>query len=353
MYLFIEPVDVWLFRDGRSFDAQSDHRAASLFPPYPTVTQGVIRSHQLVLQGVELWNKEAIEKVVGTTTDYGKLRVRGPFLAKREGNKLVRYFPQPADAVTVDKETRQIKALAPKEIPNGVMCSAPTPMLLWDDEPKKGVGGLWLSEEQLRAYVVGDTVVGIPSSRLFWRENRFGIGLERETGTTREGMLYEVEYVRPRPDVGLVVEVNGYAGWPDTGLLRMGGEGRGGRFTQYDDLKWPKADDPLPERFKIYFATPTYFNEGWQPSDWGRFFEGQVTLQAAALRRYESVGGFDMTAKGVKRHKSALRYVPAGSVYYFKCKGSARLRADLIQNAITDLGAEIGFGQVIIGRWEK
>ncbi|HXG18262.1 MAG TPA: type III-B CRISPR module-associated Cmr3 family protein, partial [Methylomirabilota bacterium] len=44
MYLFLEAIDVWLFRDGRPFDARSDHRAESLFPPYPSVMQGAIRS---------------------------------------------------------------------------------------------------------------------------------------------------------------------------------------------------------------------------------------------------------------------------------------------------------------------
>jgi CRISPR-associated protein Cmr3 len=50
--------------------------------------------------------------------------------------------------------------------------------------------------------------------------------------------------------------------------------------------------------------------------------------------------------------KPARRYVPAGSVYYFECQGEARLRPDLVQNAITDYGAQIGFGQVIVTNWE-
>lgn len=51
MRLFIRPVDVWLFRDGKPFDAASDHRARSLFPPYPSTMQGVIRSKALVHLG--------------------------------------------------------------------------------------------------------------------------------------------------------------------------------------------------------------------------------------------------------------------------------------------------------------
>lgn len=46
--LFMQAEDVLLFRDGRPFNAGSDHEARSLFPPPPSVIQGVLRSHYLV-----------------------------------------------------------------------------------------------------------------------------------------------------------------------------------------------------------------------------------------------------------------------------------------------------------------
>jgi len=98
MWLFLEPLDVWLFRDGRPFDAGSDHRAESLFPPYPTVIQGAGRSHHLTVQDVDLRDKDGITASVGTATDVLGLRLRGPFLERREEGTIVRYYPQPADA---------------------------------------------------------------------------------------------------------------------------------------------------------------------------------------------------------------------------------------------------------------
>ena len=71
-------------------------------------------------------------------------------------------------------------------------------------------------------------------------------------------------------------------------------------------------------------------------------------LVAAAVGRYESIGGFDWAKE---THKPARRYVPAGSVYFFECEGQSELDPDLINGAITDNGAAIGFGQIIIGRW--
>ncbi|MBC7233571.1 MAG: type III-B CRISPR module-associated protein Cmr3 [Chloroflexi bacterium] len=355
MELFLEPIDVWLFRDGKPFDALSDHRARSLFPPYPTVMQGVIRSHHLVVKGVDLRNPAAIAEAVGTTEYFGNFRLRGPFIAKKESDKIVRYFPVPADVV-LDKQAEVYCPLRPRpreEAPY-VLTNAPTelPMLLWQPEgfePRKRQLGQWLVEEELFKCLHGQLARAVPGETLFARESRFGIGRDDATRTTREGVLYEVEFIRPCPGVGLWVQVDGYNGWPDAGLMRIGGEGRGAHFTRIEPtLGWPQVPAPLPARFKVYFASPTYFEEGWKPKDWGCFFDGTVTLQAIALNRYESIGGFDWADI---EQKPARRYVPAGSVYYFTHDGSARLKPGLINNAITNCWPEIGFGQVIITEW--
>ena len=355
--LFIEPVDVWLFRDGRPFNAGTDHRARSLFPPYPSVMQGVIRSHHLVVRGVDLAKPKAIEDEVGTATDYRDLRIRGPFLAKREKERIVRYFPAPLDAVFRDDgKLHPLTLKEDREDLAGIKTSAPTPYLLWEDgEPEKPKGRMWLSEEALHQYLDGQPVKPTLESDLFLREDRLGIGLDDATRTTAEsesggGLLYEAEFIRVEDSVGLEVRFEGLPGltdWPERGVLRMGGEGHGGRYEISNASAWRDIPNPLPKRFKVYFATPTSFKDGWRPTTWDRFFVGEVTLQAAAVGRYQSIGGFDV-AKG--RQKAARRYVPAGSVYYFECQGEVKPQETLINDAITDTdaGAEIGFGQVII-----
>jgi CRISPR-associated protein Cmr3 len=348
MQLLLEAVDVWLFRDGKPFDARSDHRARSLYPPYPSVMQGVIRSHHLVVKGVDLRNRQAIQAAVGTTDKFGDLRLRGPFITKCEKNgSLIRYFPVPSDAAP-DKDAKGYRALHPQPRNKNpeVLTSAPDdlPMLFWPEgEPTKEDFGAWMIEAELLKCLRGERAQAERADNLFVRENRFGIGRNDERRTTEEGALYEVDFIRPCPGVGLWVQVDGYDGWPDSGVLRIGGEGRGAQFEKLQSpLKWPPIPVPLPPRFKVYFATPAYFTDGWKPNDgWGKFFEGEVKLQAVALNRHESIGGYDW-AKGDQ--KPARRYVPAGSVYYFSHDGSAKLK----QDAITDSGAEIGFGQIII-----
>jgi len=359
MKLFVEPMDVWLFRDGRPFDAGSDHRAESLFPPPPSVIQGAVRSYHLIVKGVDLYDKAAIEATVGTATSYPKgFRIIGPFLAHFTEGGLTLYFPLPADAF---KDGDHFVALRPQTPPSELMASIPTPMwLLPAKEPEKFEEVVWLSLDALREYLeLGKLKAkgeAFESSRLvhprhlYVRENRMGIRLLPEARTVEEGALYEVEFIRPRPNVGLCVEVHGFNGWPSEGIMRLGGEGHGARFRQIEAPDWPEPPDPLPERFKVYFATVAYFKGGWQPEggDWRRFFEGEVKLQAAAIGKYIVLGGFDL-AKGPARnpHKPARRYVPPGSVYFFMAKGEAHLKV----KAVTQDGAEIGFGQILIGRW--
>ena len=358
MELFLEPVDVWLFRDGKPFDAGSDHRARSLFPPYPSVMQGAIRSHQLVVKKIDLRDPKAIEDEVGTAEDFKSLRLRGPFIAREEDGRLTRYFPVPADVVP-DRKMGRYRPLRPRsrqDTPH-TLTNAPgeLPMLLWppdDVEPGKEDFGQWMAEEELLKCLRGEPAVAVKSDELFKRENRFGIGRNDATRTTEEGALYEVEFIRPCSGVGLWVQVDGYDGWPESGTMRIGGEGRGAHFSQLKTtLGWPQPSDPLPARFKVYFASPAYFEDGWRPKDgWERFFTGPVRLQAVALNRYESIGGFDWAAN---EQKPARRYVPAGSVYYFACDDQVSLKADLVNQAITEYGAKIGFGQTIITKWKE
>ncbi|HXG20573.1 MAG TPA: type III-B CRISPR module-associated protein Cmr3, partial [Methylomirabilota bacterium] len=321
----------------------------SLFPPYPSVIQGAIRSHHLVVKDVDLRDRKQIEATVGTANDYRTLCMRGPFLAKKEGDKVIRYLPVPAHAVP-GKEG--YIAPTPRNQPDTVKTSAPTPMLLWsNEEPQKKEFGQWLREDRLCELLklgAKSAVVGESEANLFARESRLGIARDDTRRTTEEGALYEVEFIRLHDHVGLFIEVEGYDGWPQSGIMRIGGEGRGARFEEVKAEPWPAPSGSLPGRFLIYFATPTYFAQGWHPDSWQRFFEGEVTLQTAAVNRFQSLGGFDWAKND---HKPARRYVPAGSVYFFTSDGHARLKPGLTQNAITDAGAEIGFGQILIGEW--
>ncbi len=357
--LFLRPMDVWLFRDGRPFDAGSAHRAESVFPPYPTVIQGAFRTHRLLARGVDLNNKKAVEESVGKADEFGSLHLRGPYLAMWDGKTLTRYFPQPADAIADGLD------LLPAELekPNGTLkTSSPFSILFGlKQHTVKPKESLWVDENALKEYLEGRPAKGVPASSLFLREDRVGIGMN-EKRVVDEGMLYEAEFIRPREGVGLLVEIEGdyEAEWKNGGALLLGGEGRQAVAEAVKAAPLPKPPASA-SRFKMYFATPTCFEEGWVPatkkvngkndSDWSKFFKGDVTLAAAAINRYESIGGFNWAVRdtNASAHRPARRFVPAGSIYYFE--GKPELQPGLTQQAITDFGAEIGFGQTIIKEW--
>ncbi len=353
---FFHPIDVWLFRDGKPFSAGGDHRAESIFPPFPTVVQGAIRSKELALKNIDLTDKDAIRNAVGGPSDFKALRLKGPYLAQQNGaDKVTRFFPQPADAISCDVSKHIIRPLSKPERPSpGLKTNCPTSKLLGLDEPlTKGESGLWLSEERLLDYLDGKEVIGIPSNQLFERENRFGVGIDSSQMTSIEGLIYEVNYIRPCKNVGLAIEMSGYLNWPDRDLILFGGENRAAEFSRCEfsiDFSIPEI---FPRQFKIYFLTPTYFEPGWIPGNWEKFFNGKVELVSAALNRSEIIGGFDMTQSSNKAgmNRPSRRFVPAGSVYYFECERPVSLRPDLIQNAITDFAPEIGFGQFIVKEW--
>ena len=348
LHLFLRPMDVWLFRDGRPFDAGSANRAESLFPPYPTVIQGAFRTNRLLRNSVDLKDKGAIEKLVGKADDFGTLHLRGPHLAKWDGKTVTRYFPQPADAIADGLDLIPAK-LGDK--PSTLKTSASSAKLFGlnqlSGKPKEQ---LWLDEDSLQKYLAGESVTGTPAPELFLCEERVGIGMNPKR-VVDEGMLYEAEFIRPREDVGLLVELDGdyESDWKNGGILLLGGEGKQAIVEAVKATPLPKSPASA-SRFKMYFTTPAYFEKGWLPANWSKFFKSNVELTAAAVNRYETIGGFNWAgdANGQSAHRPARRFVTAGSVYYFE--GSHQFAEN--QRAVTDFGAQIGFGQTIIKEWQ-
>ncbi len=353
--LFLEPLDVWLFRDGRPFTAGQSFRAASRFPPSPLTLQGALRAYHLLTHTrIPPWDTPAVAAAVGGSESWGPLRMIGPILARQdERGSLEVLLPPPADAVVRGQQLQRLPA--PQEPPDWLRLPAPTRALfpLWElseTTSEKAGSRLWLRMSDFPAYARGEPVDGVPQDELWNEDIRIGIAQDSTRRTTREGLYYETRFVRLYPGVGLVVSFTGFD-WPEPeGVLALGGERRSARFVTVPELTLPTPPDPLPERFSLYFVTPAVFERGWLPADWSVFFEGHVELVAAALERADMIGGFDIAQVS---ERPARRAVPAGSVYYFQASGRARLRwdSDLPWVTVSDWGREIGLGTVLIGGW--
>jgi CRISPR-associated protein Cmr3 len=358
--LLIEPTDVWLFRDGRPFNRGSDHRAESVFPPLPSVLQGVVRSHYIALHGgIDAYlrgNLPDVENVIGAPGKPAPLtfQMRGPFITRQDNGAPKRYVALPLDVYQAGGEYRTLTFDSP--VKSTVLTDLdPACRLLWrgrDGEPSKAdeMGGVWLDETGLLAYLQQQSIQAscvVKSKDLFEKEARIGIQRDDATRATVERQLYEAEFVRLCDNVGLYVEVDGLPDdWPESGVIGVGGEGRFGRFVR---TKWGPLPTGQPNGgcFKVVFLTPTYFRGGWIPEkgDWSRWFDRPVKCVGAAVGRPVVLGGYDLASR---RQKPSYRYVPAGSVYFFE--GAAWPTAVTICDPFSDSnGTPQGFGQFSIG----
>lgn len=378
MWLFIEPVDVWLFRDGRPFTGGEDHVARTIFPPSPFTLQGAIRARILAERGVDLADyakgescADSRSREVGTEigfpgTGYGKLQLRGPFLARRENGRIVRYYRVPADLrrLKAPGSSIQVVALAPKkEVPFATNLPSRPLRLLWSkvSEALEEASG-WLSDDEMRKYLAGDCqrirVAGEHS--LLQYENRFGISVDSSLKRTEEGMLYQVQFVRLAQGVGLLVSVDGVSVSP-RGKLALGGENRA---AFYEKVDWTPGDVDIEvrsqalaeKRFKLVLTTPAYFHNGWCPSDLSVYFTGsKPTLVAAAIPKPVCIGGAKVDFESQRRgsfQKPMYSFVPAGAVYFFETDGEVRVvDKPFTESPKDDDFGRIGFGQFLIGRW--
>ncbi|MDQ7795019.1 MAG: type III-B CRISPR module-associated Cmr3 family protein [bacterium] len=352
MKLFLQPVDVWLFRDGRPFNRGTDHRARCVFPPAPSVLQGALRSHHIALcGGITAYlegQSPAVEMAVGKPGENPppSFRLRGPWLARRNSGGVDRYFPLPADAVRIAGEYQRLHPATCE----GILTDLQGLSLLWPPEsvvPRKvGEEPVWVSEQTLSCYLGGSAIPAeevVRQSEFFVLESRVGIGRDPDTRAARQGDLFEVEFVRPVEGCGLLVEVQGLSGWPEEGIMAIGGESRGARYLRLDDIPG-EATVPGGDRLRAFFTTPGLFSGGWQPAggNWGAFFDGPVNLVATALGRPLVLGGYDLARR---RHKPSYRHVPAGSVYFFEGPGRPR------GVQLTEEYVALGYGECIWGVW--
>ena len=404
MWLFIEATDVWLFRDGRPFDAGSDHRAASIFPPEPTTIQGAIRSKLLALYDADFTAYAAgggvsdeVVKQIGAAVapQKGTMRLRGPFLARRlndDDRQIMPYFPTPADLLQINTDKRRLLVpLKPEPAPAfssnwpdetpGLRPCTYDEALAGDDDP--GGSRTWISAVGFDAYLNGKISTNnfLPSAGLsrearqawiqeaeaklnaagelghvhlksagafFGSEYRLGIGIDGEHKRPSDGKLYTAAFIRPRQNVGLLVEVTGLDEdkWPSTGVLSLGGERKAARYTRIEKpLHWPSN---VTDGNKLVFVTPTYFDDGWLPKNWGSYFTN-ADLTAALVGRAKQIGGWNMAGN---RPKPMRRYVPETAVYFFARPLQSKNNTGTANGAICDDedAGRIGFGVTFIGR---
>ena len=281
-WIFIQPNDVWLFRDNKPFSAQQNFVARGQFPPNPQVMTGAVRTHA--------YHQNPLHPVV-TKEDMDELKLQGPYLARLDAaGKLERFFSVPLDLLC-DAANGVFSILQVADsadfASNAPLGNDWKPLQMpkkdeRDFNLKEAEG--WLSEAQFARYLAGTLQTGrpTPSSELFVSEERVGIGLDSRRKANREGLFYHAQFTRPCDGVGLLIQV-AYKEplFDESGTMMLGGEARLGHYQQVGaPASLIKAKSG---KLKVILLTPAYFSGGWQPvgGDWSPWVKNGKLVSAA------------------------------------------------------------------------
>jgi CRISPR-associated protein Cmr3 len=339
-----------LFGDAGSF-------GEALVPPWPSVAAGALRSRMLVDAKADPANPASWPPALGTSEKPASFTVTAFHLARRFTDGRVEcLIAPPADLViTRAKEILSVRRLLPTRVPADLSSSFELPLVpvLAEAERAKPASGYWLTQAAWQAYLEGkppEPCALVSSSSLWAFDTRVGVGLEASTRSVADGRLFTTQAValtqRGRRikdervadfDVGFVASVAG-AEVPTSGLVRLGGDGRGAALHPVK-ASLPDIDPKkilATRRCRIVLTSPSLFTAGWLPAGAKpeerredgavRFALAGVSgwIVCAAVLRSEVVSGWDLSRW---QPKPALRAAPAGSVYWLELDESVTHQA--------------------------
>lgn len=391
-YYFVEALDVLMLGGHRGRAGAFDARRT--LPPWPSVFAGAFRSALLAgdarklaafsaLQGERFDSEEQrcrrhldvlgehLFAALGTPRRPGAFRITWLSLASLRERSLQPVVPLPADLVAqADGRGTRLLARQPAALPSGVRCSASLPMVASLHTPRQAVPlpGHWLDGEGLRAHLQGRTPAALLRTEALYRcVARSTAAPGERSHATADGAPGTRDAVGLAPGMGFLVGIEGAPDLPDTGLLRLGGNGHG---TRWQRVTFQRPGVPLPQawRFRLLLTTPAVFANGWLPYGVTRDADGShrlhgdgfsARLACAALPRHEVVSGWDLVRAAPK---AAQRAVPAGAVYWFdRFEGDAGQLARWVAAGLWPhleaLGPEAlqrraeGFNNALLGSW--
>ena len=349
-YFYVRPTDSLFIRGNLAFGDSGEH-GASQMPPPPSLFAGAFRSAILgqnaeymaqFLAGQPLAD-DARRRCLGTYAQPGAFRLSWLSLAGQAHGQAIgqaapeAVMPLPADLVVLGKA---FAPLIPQALAAGTSCSGELPMraTLFSAKQEKPSTGIYLRGTGLQDHLAGKLpgdAAQAAAGHLFRRDPRLGIGLNADSRTAEEGLIYTTDgyafgpgegddgKASPFASTGFLVGMDGVADvLPDQGSLRLGGDGRSATYQRVG-FKSPMPDKPAAnKRFRLVLQSPALFSQGWLPDgvvQENGFYKLQgagfsARLACAAIGRREVVSGWDLHGW---KPKPAQAATPAGSVYWF------------------------------------
>ena len=342
MNIEITAFDTLFFKDGKPFTMGEDTWAAGIFPPYPSVLYGMLRTTFASQNNIPINLIEERTK---------NLVIKNIMLKSEDGYLL---FPYPTDLFVTksDQENVRFMNLIQNEIISNID-NHKFPYVLYTNTNEK------IEDKFAKAYLVDFSFVEQylsnkktekihikDSNDIFVSESKIGIAKELKSNQTSEGKLYRVGMTRTK--VKFIIEFEGLE-LMDEGLLKLGAEGKAAYYKKTGRIDIAKPD--INSQFvKLYLSTPAIFKGGAIPEfiSKGNFEGIEVELLTMSIGKPLFIGGFDMKARKPKPMKKA---VSAGSVYYLKTNNAKELVEKLHSKSISEINAEQGFGICYCGTY--
>jgi len=356
MIIKIDSLDTLFFRDGKPFTMGEDSWGNCIFPPNPSTLYGSLRSTYFSE------HPEDLEKANEKEDPTKNLGIKGLYLLN-DGNV---YLPIPRELMKKrDKEKTQ-SILLSKEYLGDVKSSCLSSNVLKSDKEVENFRNGWIKIGSLLDFLEGDFDSLEPDSisRLddfILSESKLGIGIDHSKGKSEEGKIYQIEMKRLEnkdfKKTSILVEFENLD-LPSKGMIKLGGEGKASTYEKYEESIQLGDRELDGNQFKLYLSTPGIFKKGWIP-EWiendtlsGEYKGIEIELVTATIGKPFRIGGFDMKKKKPKPMRKA---VPAGSVYYFKVKGSTASQVFKTFNGagISDYNSKEGYGIAYVGGAHK
>jgi len=290
-----------------------------------------------------------------------KISVLGVFFSKKD--KKEEFFPVPNDVVRKDENDKILRLIPTLKEELKISNTENYVCFSKYSEIKEKKG--FMSFNALKDYLWGgepnkSQIIDNP----YKKELRTGIQLEKGTKTTVEGHLYTAEFLRFKDwkeRWGFIVWIEDEHGLLDEYLsknenevIRLGGEGKGATCTKIDEinladkLRFSELIEKInkEKRFKLYLASPSYFNGCKPPRDRleKELKVKELKLRAALPGKPIYIGGYDFA---MNVEKSLRRWVNAGAVYYYEFDGEIKIDSMPIKIIDENIDMRCAF----IGRW--
>ncbi len=357
-------IDTLFFRDGTPHNAGDGGGLSvkSIFPPYIFTIQGAVRAGLAIGQGWIPNEDKPFPQELGDGDKLGEVSFEGPYL--KYGDDYL--FEVPLNLLHKDLQEFS-RAIPEDKYYETDIGKVKLPVLTESIKGAKTMDSYLIKGDALNSFLKGEKLSinkkdFINKSELWEEEERTGIGIEKATRSTKQGMLYFTSHVRPKSSVSIVVKVKGLnEKWHEKvpSLIHLGGEGRMAKLKIYkDETSIPQMPKLKEKSDKIKF-TATLLTPGccYPFEEIDKTAENMQELikkgynfipgncVSACIGKLRQVGGFDIKKR---EPRPLIPIIPPGSMWFYE--GTVE-DIDTLKDLHGKVTNPFGFNQIIIGNW--